>query len=402
MPLNANRIHQRSARQGLDRRAFLRVLAGSAMATSALTCLRPAFAVPGQRRLVLVELSGANDGLNTLVPFKDERYHALRPNLGLHERDLISLNPDFGLHNELQPLMATWEAGELALVQGLGYPAPNRSHFSSIQLWETGGDGNRQQQQGWLTHDIEHRYPMAALDAHGICFDGRMGVFNSASGNWLSMSSATQFSDAPDIQTVQGSTGNPSLDAVLASGRTLKQSIDAISTRMERANLSSGIRSSALAGQMNHVVNMINAGVNTPVLKVSLSGFDTHENQQGRHRNLMRSLAVALGGLRRELKQSGEWDNTLVMTYSEFGRRAGENRSGGTDHGTASVHFVAGGRVKGGLYGNHPDLGQLVDDDLVHTMDYRALYQEVLASWLQIPDNRFHAYREPGLTDLLA
>jgi len=392
---------RRSGRVPLDRRSFLGVLAGSAAATAGLFGGASALGASGLKRLILIELSGANDGLNTVVPFKDERYHELRPKLGLKANDVIEITPEQGLHNALKPLMPGWEAGELAIVQGLGYPQPNRSHFSSIALWETGGDGNRQEQNGWLTHDIEHRFPIAALDAHGISFDGRMGVFNSAGGNWLSMTSATQFNEIPDLPAVDGLSGNPSLDAVLTSGRTLKRSVENLGARMQDANLNADIRSTALAGQMNHVVNMINAGINTPVLKVSLGGFDTHEYQLARHRNLLRSLAVALNGLRRELKKSAEWDNTLVMTYSEFGRRAGENLSAGTDHGTASPHFVFGGRVKGGLYGQSPDLGALVDNDLVHTMDYRALYHQVLSNWLQIPQNRFSAYRHTELDNLV-
>lgn len=390
----------------LSRRTLLKVLGQGALVASALTGL-PLQSLAGVtnrsgRRLILVELSGANDGLNTVVPYADDRYHELRPSLGLKRNEIISINDNLGFHQALQQMMPIWQSGELAVVQGLGYPHPNRSHFSSIQLWETGGDGIHQKRDGWLTHDIEHRYPSQTLDAHGICLDGRMGVFESERGNWLSMNSATQFNDVEGLAAYETSTGNPSLDAVLASGRTLKASVDAIASRMEKAKLTSNIRDSKLADQMNHVVNLINAGTNVPVLKVSLGGFDTHEGQRWRHSQLMKSLGNALGGLRRELRASGEWDETLVMTYSEFGRRAGENRSGGTDHGTASVHFVMGGRVQGGLYGQPADLGELVNGDLVHTTDYRALYHEVLAGWLDLPDNRFTGYKDSVLNRVIA
>lgn len=387
----------------ISRRTLLKLLGSGALAGASLTGM-PAQALAAattHRRLVLVELSGANDGLNTVVPFKDDRYHELRPRLGLKSDGVISIGNDLGFHQALKQLMPVWQEGQLAILQGLGYPQPNRSHFSSIQLWETGGDGTRQEQDGWLTHDIEHRFPLNALDAHGICFDGRMGVFFSDQGNWLSMKSATQFNDVDGLIESETRSDNPSLEAVLSSERTLKRSVETIASRMQSAQLNSAIRESKLADQMNHVVNLINAGVDVPVLKVSLGGFDTHEGQIWRHQNLMNSLGNALGGMRRELQASGEWDNTLIMTYSEFGRRAAENRSGGTDHGAASVHFVMGGKVRGGLYGNTPDLGNLVDGDLQYTTDYRALYQQVLSAWMGIPNNRFESYKDPALQPLI-
>ena len=146
---------------------------------------------------------------------------------------------------------------------------------------------------------------------------------------------------------------------------------------------------------------MVHAGVDSPVYKVSLGGFDTHENQIGRHTNLLAELGSALAGFRKELKGSGEWENTLIVTYSEFGRRARENLSGGTDHGTAAPHFISGGGVEGGFYGDAPDLGDLIDDDLQFTMDYRSVYAELLGNWLEIDGHKFVQYQDERLARLL-
>ncbi|MEM7257539.1 MAG: hypothetical protein AAF404_09140 [Pseudomonadota bacterium] len=163
-------------------------------ATATLLPLSPYLAANANgyhgRRIILLELAGANDGLNTLVPWSDQRYYSLRPTIGLKQNKIIKLNDDFALHAALQPMMPLWESGELAVIHGLGYPQPNRSHFKSIALWETGGDGNQQRRDGWVTHDVEHALAINKIDAHGIALGGGMGVFSNAAGNWLSMSTA--------------------------------------------------------------------------------------------------------------------------------------------------------------------------------------------------------------------
>ncbi len=354
------------------------------------------------RRIILLELAGANDGLNTLVPWSDDRYHELRPTIGLGKKQIIQLTDDFAFHAGLKELMPVWEAGQLAMVHGLGYPSPNRSHFKSIALWETGGDGEQQRRDGWVTHDIEHAYAMGQVDAHGIALGGGMGVFSNAAGNWLSMSTADQYTGvgAPGITTAQNN--NPAMQALLESASMLQSSLDQLSTKMTGLRKRVTIPGRALSQQMSHAVNLINAGVEAPVIKLSLGGFDTHEGQLYRHNNLLKQAAVAISGLRTELLKSGEWDNTLLVTYSEFGRRANENRSGGTDHGTAAAHLIAGGLVEGGLYGDMPDLGKLLNGDLQYTMDYRAIYSSLLSDWLQLPSDRFAQFNDTRLNKLFA
>lgn len=375
-------------------------------ASAALLPLSPYIAAQNNgyhgKRIILLELAGANDGLNTLVPWSDDRYYALRPTIGLSDKRIITLNQDFALHAALQPLMPLWESGELSMVHGLGYPQPNRSHFKSIALWETGGDGNQQRRDGWITHDVEHALAMNQVDAHGVALGGRMGVFSNAAGNWLSMSTADQYNgvNAPAIS--QSANQSPAMQALLDSATMLQKSLDKLSSKMVALQQRVNLRGGNLAQQMSHAINLINAGVQVPVIKISLGGFDTHENQIPRHNNLLKQAAAAIAGLRKELKQSGEWNNTLLVTYSEFGRRATENRSGGTDHGTAAPHIIAGGSINGGLFGTMPDLGALAQGDLQYTMDYRAVYSRLLSGWLQLPSDRFSQFADQRLDNLLS
>lgn len=383
----------------MNRRSLIKMLSG----ISILPLLPGAtLAATAQRRVILLELSGANDGLNTVVPFKDDRYHELRPNIALKQTSIISLDDYFGFNNALEELMPLWEHGEMAVAQGLGYPNPNRSHFKSIALWETGGDGNHKLHDGWITHDIEHSNPVANVDAHGISLGGSMGVFVSPSGNWLSMATASQFSGRSiELPSETGCQRNDKLRALLENAAILDATLDRIAKKVEanphhvRVRIANGFDS-----QVGHVINLINSGVDTPVIKISLSGFDTHENQIGRHSKLLKQLAVGISRLRNELNKTDNWNNTAVITYSEFGRRAAQNRSYGTDHGTAAAHFVFGGKVSGGFHGKHPELGNLVNGDLQFTMDYRALYSSVLSDWFKVENNVFSQYHDNKLGKL--
>jgi len=359
------------------------------------------------RRLILIELSGANDGLNTIVPYKDDRYYELRPRISLDRQDVIPLASEIAFHPSLAPAMSLWDGGDLAVVQGLGYPNPNRSHFKSIAIWESGGDGDRSGSNGWITHAIEHAYPQLDTDAHGISFGGGMNVFASSSGTWLSLNTSRQLlesnarvlmSNSPSEDAAESGAG---LDLIRQRTRQLGTSLDRFNAKLSRQQETSRISAGKLGRQLNHVVNMIAADINTPVYKVSLGGFDTHENQPGHHALLLEQLAAGLSGLRTELLKRQEWHNTLIMTYSEFGRRARENLSRGTDHGTAAPHFMAGGAVNGGFFSNHPDLGDLHYDDLKFTMDYRAAYDRLLTDWLGIKSHGYEEFKDQRLDDLL-
>lgn len=388
----------------MNRRTLLKALSAGMTLPLGLTPLQTLLAANATgtgKRLILIELSGANDGLNTLVPISNDHYHRLRPAIGLTKKEVISINDDLAFHQSLKPLMALWERGELAWVQGLGYPQPNRSHFKSIALWESGGDGFKDGRSGWITHDIEHQLGRAVADAHGISLKGDLNLFNSEGGRWMSLESTSQIESTSVPTPDSGKQYNATLDLVAGKMHELHHTMGRLSDKLQKTPKAKSIAPGELGNQLSQVVRLIRSGIDTPVYRVQLGGFDTHNNQLGRHARLLVQLARSITGLRNALQLDGEWQNTLVMTYSEFGRRAAENNAGGTDHGTAAPHLITGGAVRGGLYGTEPDLRELVDGDPAHTVDYRALYEQVLSHWFGIQDNRFVAYSSADLKGLL-
>ena len=385
----------------MDRRILLKtLLTGLALPLAPLN-ISKAFAATG-RRLILVELSGANDGLNTVVPIRDHRYHDLRPTIGLKKSEVFNIGDDFTFHSAMKSMDSVWQDSELAIVHGLGYPGANRSHFKSIALWETGGDGTKNGRTGWLTDDIENMNGSKFLDAHGISLDGGMGIFASPGGVWLSMTSAQDFRRLSSQPILKTDSNNPALAMLLDRAQTLNSSMEKISKKLSSKNqVHFRVRGRKLGAQLGTAAQLIHAGIETPVIKVQLGGFDTHEGQLQRHRRLLRELGRSLSDFRRGLKRIGQWKNTLIMTYSEFGRRTVENHTDGTDHGTAAPHFLMGGAVNGGMFGKHPDLGALVEGDMQFTMDYRSVYETVLSDWFDLSENRFKSYRDKRLNGLI-
>ncbi len=385
----------------MQRRDWLKQTLVGILGTSLGLNANRSWATSSGRRLVLVELAGANDGLNTLVPVRNDHYYRLRPNLSLAPDSVTGISDELAVHNSLNPLMALWDRGELAWIQGLGYPAPNRSHFKSIALWESGGDGQLAGRRGWITHDIEHSLGRNVVDAHGISLVNSMGLFNSSGGRWLSMNTPAQLLVERESTDSATARVNSALRLVNERMQELDSTLTTLQARIAKVPKVTKIGRGALGTQLQHVLQLVRAGIDTPVYRVRLEGFDTHEGQLGRHQRLLSQLGHSLADFRNALMRDNEWDNTLVLTYSEFGRRANENLSGGTDHGTAAPHMMLGGAVNGGLYSTMPDLGQLIDGDPAHTMDYRSVYQSVLSDWFEIVDNQFKAYDQSGLHSLI-
>ena len=393
------------------RRDFLG-LVGSATAASLLTAHAPGWAAAVSQRaaaaadrvLILIELKGGNDGLNTVVPFADPGYAALRGSLALKPDELLRLDGQAGLHGELEALMPLWEREELAIVQGVGYPHPNLSHFRSIEIWESASSASETLESGWVTRAMRAGYgamppvngtapPRDALGgvsrftAEGVLI-GTNAFGSLAGARAVSLSNPDAFVSQSRLASAMALTGNAALQHVLRVENHISQAAAGLgsdrfdfSTMFPTGGFGNAVRAAAqVVASQRASVGTGRGGV--PVITLSLGSFDTHQNQLANHGALLRQLAQGVAALKSALTELGAWDRTLVMTFSEFGRRARPNNSNGTDHGTAAPHFVAGGAVRGGLYGQAPDLARLDNlQNLIHTTDFRQLYSTIARDW---------------------
>lgn len=369
----------------LGRRRFFRLL-GSAGLGAVLPAVVARAAPAGEgtvahrRLLILVELKGGNDGLNTVVPYADAAYHALRPRLGVARDDALPLDERTGLHPSLAPLMALWSARELAIVQGLGYPQPNLSHFRSIEIWDTASRSDEYLQDGWLGRTFAVQPRPAGFTADGVVIGSPdLGPLAGTGPGIVSLSKAGQLPRQARLATPSWRAAN----AALAHGRKVARDTAQSGSRLaSTGELATAFPTHAFGNAVHTACELARGGSGVAALRLTLGGFDTHQAQAAAHAGLLRQLAEGLVALRAGLSEVGRWQDTLVLTYSEFGRRPRENQSGGTDHGTAAAHLVLGGRVRGGLYGAAPDLARLDGNgNLPFAVDFRALYAGVLERW---------------------
>jgi uncharacterized protein (DUF1501 family) len=383
----------------MQRRHFLQLGAG-ALALLGTSPLLGAAPVKPARLLLLVELAGGNDALNTLAPVHDPQYRKLRPTLGLKADEVLSLSDQEGMNPAMRPLMGAWDKGELAWVRGLGYPSPNRSHFRSIEIWETGSESAEVLEEGWLARLWGQRAPEAAV----ILGEGDAGPLSGEALRPLVMQDPERFvRQASRLRERHAQATNPALRHILSVQRGVLQGAELLQETLSRApSPKTAPPGSPLGRQLGLVARLILAGAPVEVFKVTHGGFDTHARQRGQHDRLLGELAEGLAWLRGALTEAGRWSELLLMTYSEFGRRAAENGSGGTDHGTAAAHLLMGGAVKGGLYGEAPSLSALDKGDLRHTVDFRSLYAMVARRWWGLPAGAPGLPPPPPLTGPLA
>jgi uncharacterized protein (DUF1501 family) len=370
----------------MERRDFLK-LAGAASCAVLAPRFASAQGAPGYRNLlVLVELKGGNDGLNTVVPYADAAYYALRPRLAIPRDQVLQLDARAGFHPSLAPLMPLWQAGELAIVQGIGYASPNLSHFRSIEIWDTASRSEEYLSDGWLARAFAAHPAPRSFAADGVAVGSAdLGPLAGAGARAVALTNTEQFlRRAKMAQPVRAAQGNRALTHLLKVEADVAQAAAGLhGSHAFRAEFPQGAFGQAVRTAAQVVAS--NAGV--AAVRLTLNGFDTHQNQPTPHANLLRQLAEGLVALRGALVELGRWDATLVVTYAEFGRRARENGSNGTDHGTANVHFALGGRVKGGFLGAAPRLDRLEDGNLVHAVEFRSVYATVLERWWGLPSS---------------
>ncbi|CAN5861913.1 DUF1501 domain-containing protein [soil metagenome] len=337
------------------------------------------------RILLLVELKGGNDGLNTVIPYADAKYRELRPGIGVARDHTIQLDERVGLHGKLEPLMESWKAGDFAIVQGVGYPYPNRSHFRSIEIWDTASASSQTLSEGWIAQAFQGASLPKGVGVDSIVIDTNALPSTGPELRTIVMQDAENFlrqaqalkGDA--LKDGPGTTGNPALRHLLAVRGEINAAAKGLSDKLRAAPAPGEAypQEFLLGRQFDLATRVLTARVPVVAIKTALGGFDTHANQAQTHERLLASLATNLATLRRNLIAANLWNDVVVMTYSEFGRRARQNASGGTDHGTAAPLFVMGGGVKGGLHGAQPPLAELQDGDLRYAVDFRSVFATV-------------------------
>ena len=359
--------------------------------------------------LVVVQLSGGNDGLNTIVPFGDDNYYRVRPTLGIRGEQTLQLTDGLGLNPQLSGFKELFDDGRMTIIQGVGYPNPNRSHFRSMDIWHTANPKDEAIHSGWLGRyfdaqccgvdpknpaddtPVDPHVGIALGDTSFLAMQGEKVVplsFERASDYRYQGGERDAFMalNAPETAPgAQANTATGEMDFLTRTAMDAQVSSDRILKAVNGHKPSVQYPTGGFGEQLRTVAAMIRGGLPTRVYYTSLGGFDTHAGQQGRHDNLMRQLAQGVKALLDDLGQQGNDERVMVMTFSEFGRRVAQNASAGTDHGTAAPMFFFGhhNHLQAGVVGNHPSLTDLDSGDLKYGIDFRSCYAGLLQQWLE-------------------
>jgi uncharacterized protein (DUF1501 family) len=362
--------------------------------------------------LVVLQMAGGNDGLNTVVPYADDAYHKARPFIGIKPDQVLKINDAIGLHPRLTGLKGLYDDGHLAIVQGVGYPNPDRSHFRSTDIWQTATDADRYETHGWIGKYFDNccqgadptvgialgsEMPLsfAASEPKGIAF-ARPDQLRWRGGNgdmeslFHELNKPEEMHGGATVGAISGSAkhGGSTLEFLQRTALDAQISSQKISEIAGRFQSKADYPRNPLGESLSLVSRLIAGGLPTRVFYVSQGGYDTHTQQVGNHDRLLGDLGDALAAFVKDLKAQGNFDRVLLMTFSEFGRRVAQNGSNGTDHGAAAPLFVIGGAAKPGLHGKYPSLTELDRGDLVFNVDFRSVYATVLENWLKAPSEK--------------
>jgi uncharacterized protein (DUF1501 family) len=369
--------------------------------------------------LVVVQLAGGNDGLNTVIPYADDAYHRARPALRHDDKSVLKVNDYIGLHPNLKGLKGLYDDGRMAIVQGVGYPNPNRSHFRATDIWTSAQPEKEQPSSGWVGRYFDNT--CAGADPHvGVAIGGQLPLamqgekirplsferpesykynghdlehyleLNKAQPE-AAVASAGPVTPAsklykPAKKQVEAVTETEQLDFLHRTAMDAQVSSDEV-LRLTRAGKETGADypRTEFGNSLQTVAAMIRGGLPTRVYYVTMGGFDTHAGERGRHDNLMQQVSDGIGAFWNDMKKSGCDERVLMMTFSEFGRRVQQNASGGTDHGAAAPMFVFGKGIHQGVIGKHPSLTDLDQGDLKYNTDFRSVYASILQNWMDTP-----------------
>lgn len=382
--------------------SFLNLTMNSVMAQD-----RPVNPIPGfkdNRVLVVVQMSGGNDGLNMIVPYQNDHYYKARPNLHIKRKNLITMNDRLALHNNMKELKELYDQGKVSIINGVGYPNPNRSHFRSMKIWHTASKGNDVKEQGWINRyfanccDGKGNHPSSAAGVNvgkqapeAMRGDSDIGVsvqnperFQWNGGEKNEKEMKQKFRRMGKVGSEED--GEGTIDYLRQTTANFAMSSSEMLRAARQKRKTPSYPKTGLARDLKKVAGMIAADMPTRVYYVSFGGFDTHDDQKNRHANLMRTFSRAISTFYEDLKMNGQQDRVMTLSFSEFGRRVAENGSAGTDHGAAGPMFLIGDGVNPGLHGEYPSLdpNERHRGDLKHTVDFRSVYAHVLENWFEV------------------
>ena len=385
----------------IKRKEFIQ--AGS-LATASLLVPKflKAFEVPyrvpaGNRVVVILQLSGGNDGLNTVIPVRNDLYYKARPRLGIERNNALSLTDEVGLNPALTGFKELYDDGSLAILNNVGYPNPDRSHFRSMDIWHTASQSNEYWNTGWLGRYLDAQckgcdHPTQAIeidDVLSLSLKGEhiKGLAVKDPRRLYGTANEKFFREVMKNSKKAGDDSEKPVDYLYKTMAETLSSADYIFKQSRLHPSSADYPKTDLGNSMKTIASLIYSEINTRVYYVSLGSFDTHINQEPQQQRLFKEMNDAIKAFVKDLKLNGRFDDVMLFTFSEFGRRVSQNASGGTDHGTANnMFFISGGLRQKGVLNAMPDLGDLDEGDLKYNVDFKSAYATVLNKWLGADD----------------
>lgn len=343
--------------------------------------------------LVVCQLSGGNDGLNTVVPWANKRYYDLRPTVALPEDQVLKINNEVGFHPALKDLAELFQQKKVAVIQNVGYPKPNRSHFKSMDIWQSASpEGDLK--HGWMGRHFDQQSelygPLNPVIALGLSTDKPLALNgqNASIPCFASLADVqSMFGDADTeqlLRQIQGADAKSGTDTriVQQANKSALDAMSLLSKQLGGYTPKQTYGNDPFGNGFRQIAQLIATSPQTRVVYMSAGGFDTHARQMEQHQRLLAGFNGAISAFQKEMESIGKADKVVVLVFSEFGRRSYENASAGTDHGAAAPMFLIGSKVKGGLYGPVPDLNDLQDGDLKFKIDFRQVYATALDQWM--------------------
>ncbi|QHV98660.1 DUF1501 domain-containing protein [Spirosoma endbachense] len=344
--------------------------------------------------LVIVQLSGGNDGLNTVIPFRNDIYYRERPTIAIRPEKVLPLNDEIGLHPAMGSLKALYDEGLVTVINNVGYPNPDRSHFRSMDIWQTASDSDQYLRTGWVGRYLDaacagkSQQPFRTIEVDDTLSLALKG--NNLNGMAVLDPKKLYNQTRSGLVTKLGKEHHDEHESVSYLYKTLAETVSSAEYVYDKAKIqtsSTTYPNHELGNRLKTVSQFIQSGVETSVYYISISGFDTHINQPGQQERLLGQYAEAVGAFMTDLKAAGRQNDVLLMTFSEFGRRVKQNASNGTDHGTANnVFLIGGGMSSRRVLNEAPNLTALTDGDLTYSVDFRQIYATLLHDYLGTDD----------------